>query len=317
MKKDFKYSKIIIIIAIFLIIMGSISIIFYKNLKKQETITAEATVTYIGNNYIVVSDENGEEYSLKTNHEYNVGDKVSFTIKDVKKDSYPKEGAIERLDIISKNVEFSISDTNANIDTENKEQETTSPEKNNSESAVSETPKTESPNVTNPTPNTETTGEAGVISYFETLNTSLDTYNQNKSLGQSIKTGFVSVVDFLFYGGTIKGKTFNELSTSAKLKVLKLAFSIDKKIEQYFPGYKEQISSTSSRIYTNVKAKALELYLNITTKVCKNNEDTCQTAKEGLSDLKSSFSLTWDFIKDISGVGLSKLKEWYEVWREA
>lgn len=300
MKRELKYSKIIMIVIVFLVIIGSISAIFYINLKKQATITAEATVTYVGNNYIVVTDDNKEEYSLQTDREYNIGDKVLFTIKDVKKDSYPKEGTLEKLDTISKTVEFSISDTN----------ETTELEPNQAENS-SETNTQTSDESTS----TNEEGATAVVSYFETLNNNLDTYSQNKSLGQTIKDGFVTVVDFLFYDGEIKGYTFDELSATAKLKVLKLAFSIDSKIENYFPGYKEQISETGSKIYTNVKSKAIELYLDITTKVCADNPDTCEVAKEGLSDLKTNFSLTWNFIKDISGVGLSKLKAWYEVWK--
>ena len=57
-------------------------------------------------------------------------------------------------------------------------------------------------------------------------------------------------------------------------------------------------------------------YLEITTNLCKNNEEGCQTAKEDLKEMKKSFSLTWNTIKSISGVGLSKLKSWYEVWRD-
>ena len=79
--------------------------------------------------------------------------------------------------------------------------------------------------------------------------------------------------------------------------------------------YKEQISATGKKVYTNVKSKALELYLDVTTKVCEDNSDLCETAKEGLGNLKSSFSFTWEYVKEISGVGLSKLKAWYEVWK--
>ena len=302
-------------VVVFFVVIGGIATTFYINLKKQSTITTEAIVTYVGNNYIVVSDENDEEYFLQTDRDYNVGDRVLFTMKDIKKDSYPKEGTLEKLDTISKTVEFSISD-----DSSNESNNSTTDTENNSDLNNGEQNQTTSNNSSsNQSQNTVVIDEAGelaVVSYFETLNTNLGTYSQNKSLGQTIKSGFVTCVDFLFYGGEIKGYTFDELSVTAKLKVLKLAFSIDSKIENHFPGYKEQISATGNKIYTNVKSKAVELYLDITTKVCENNSDTCEAAKEGLSDLKTNFSLTWDFIKDISGVGVSKLKAWYEVWRE-
>ena len=159
--------------------------------------------------------------------------------------------------------------------------------------------------------------EVGVVSYFQNLNKDLDNYSSDKNLGKDIKKGFVTVVDFLFYEGTINGKTFRSLSTTAKLETLKLFFAIDKKIEDYFPGYKEDISSTGSKIYTDVKSEALKVYMDVTTKVCVDNSDVCKSAKDGLAELKRSFSLTWDYIKDVSEGGISKLKAWYEIWREA
>ncbi|MCI6266900.1 MAG: hypothetical protein MR598_08675 [Erysipelotrichaceae bacterium] len=306
MKEQMKGSHLVSIFLIFFIIIGLIAGLFYFNIKKHASITVEAVVKYIGNDYIVVEDENQEEYSLKTEEDYNVGDKVSFVIKDIKKDSNPKEGTVEKIDTISKSVHFVIMDNNnkENDETTTSNDETTT-EAENKNATQQDT-----------TSNASIETEDSVVTYFEQLNKDIDRYNQNRSLGQTIKKGFVTAIDFLFYGGTIKGYTFDSLSNKAKLKVLKLAFSIDSKIEKYFPGYKEEISTTSSKIYTNVKAKAIEAYLDITTKVCQEQSDTCHTAKEGLADLKKSFSLTWDFIKDISGVGISKLKAWYEVWKE-
>ena len=123
------------------------------------------------------------------------------------------------------------------------------------------------------------------------------------------------IVDFLFYEGEIKGRTFDELSNSTKLKVLEIFLKIDNKIDNKFPGYKESITETGSKVYTNVKSKAVSLYLDITASVCASDQELCETAKEDLKNLKESISLTWDFIREITGVGINKLKSWYEVWR--
>ncbi len=306
-------NMVLIIAFIFLIIVGLIGTLFYVNLSNRETITTDAVVTYVGNHYILVKDGDSLEYSLTTDQEYQVGDKVRFTMKNVKKDSYPKEGTVEKIDVISKSVEFQVKDSQEDSTSNQKPEES-----DTSKTEENSTSKGNSGNVTGSTNEGNSTNSSNddVVTYFETVNRNLDSYSQDKSLSSSIKSGFVTIVDFLFYGQPIKGKTFSELSTTAKLKVLKLAFSIDKKIDEHFPGYKEEISNTGSKIYTNVKSKAIEAYLNVTTKVCTNDPDTCAAAKEGLSDLKASFSLTWDFIKEIGGVGLSKLKAWYEVWRD-
>ena len=75
-----KYSLIIITC---LIIIGiTASIIFFNN-KNNKTIEVEAIVKMIGENYIIVEDDNGEKYSLETNEEYSIGDRVDFLIKEI------------------------------------------------------------------------------------------------------------------------------------------------------------------------------------------------------------------------------------------
>ena len=60
--------------------------------------------------------------------------------------------------------------------------------------------------------------------YFDRLSTSED-----KNV---IKSGFVKVVDFLFYDEPIKGKKFSDLKESAKLKIIKAALYLDNKIDK-------------------------------------------------------------------------------------
>lgn len=84
------------------------------------------------------------------------------------------------------------------------------------------------------------------------LNNSLTSINKNandKDFSKKAKATFISIVDFLFYDGTIKGVTFNELTENGKAKVLKLANKIDTALEEKSPGYKETISATTSKAY--------------------------------------------------------------------
>jgi len=178
---------------------------------------------------------------------------------------------------------------------------------NNSSQNTSKPNKSEIPKEDNPVIKEEKS-EEDIINYVEDISTN--------STGDKLKSGFIKVVDFLFYNGEIYDKTFSELSNSAKIKIIELALKIDSKIDEYFPGYKESISNTTTKVYTNIKTKLVTLYLDTTVKICNNNPTLCEDAKEGLEELKKNFGLTWDFIKDISGIGLTKLKDWYEVWKE-
>lgn len=292
------YQKILLVVVVTILILFAIAYLFYINLNKDTSQTIEATVKYIGDNYIIVTnDDNDKDYKFTTDDEYNVGDKLSLTIDNINDKLDPIEADLEEVQVLSRVVEFTIHDDKAN-DT-SQEANTTKEESNNSQ--------------TNSNSNNKVGSEEEIINYFKNLDNELNTSKNSNSITSSIKNGFVTIVDFLFYNEPIKGKTFSELSNSAKLSVLKLAVSIDQKVDSYFPGYKETLSEK----YNNVKSKVVSKYLDITADICSKNESTCAAAKEGLSDLKKNFSITWSFIKDIAGTGATKLKSWYEVWKDA
>lgn len=161
--------------------------------------------------------------------------------------------------------------------------------------------------------NDSVTSEEDVVNYFEKK---YDEVNNNSwnDVKDKAKEYFITIVDFIFYDGKIKGHTFNDLSSTAKLKIISIALKIDNKIEEYIPGYKETISSNGSKIYNNVKEKLVTLYLDISTEICKNYENGCNTAKEIFKDVKDNCKIGWDFIKKLVSSGTSKLKDWYEVY---
>ena len=179
------------------------------------------------------------------------------------------------------------------------------------ETTINKGKKSEANNI--PTSNKVTSDEE-VIAFFNTLNKDLD--NNSEDIRKKIKDNFVIGVDFLFYGGTIGGYTFNQLSDSAKLQVLELMMFVDEKIDTVLPGYKETITKTTGRIYNNVKTMVVESYINVTDKICSSNAKLCEDAKQGLEDMQYAFGLTWNFITNIASKGTAKLSSWYLEWKE-
>lgn len=292
-----KYDKIVISIIITTILV--LGYLIFSNIRKNKEEEIIATIKETGTNYVIAISEDNQEYLINTKNDYNIGDKINATMKNIKKTS-PIQGEIVKIDTISKTVEFVITDE---------------PIIKNEE--ITNETKTE-PNIDNSykeqhTPQEQVATEEDIIAYFSNTENEV---NNSTSFKDSLKEKFVTLVDFLFYDGEIKGKTFKELSNKTKLKVLEIFLKIDNKLDNKFPNYKENISNTGNKVYTNVKTKAIETYLNLTTEICTNDANLCESAKEGLRTLKESFSLTWDFIKEMSGVGLTKLKNWYEIWRE-
>ena len=221
----------------------------------------------------------------------------------------------------------------ANANKENNEDKIQE-ENNNQESKDNETPiednkelnnnvKEENNQETKPENNTqnntnqnETKDEVNIITYFETQNNSItEGINQDdRTLRKKVKDAFVTVVDFIFYDKEVKGYTFDELTTNAKLKVISIALSIDNKIDEYFPDYKDVIKDK----YDNIKGKLAVKYLEFTSSLCETvGADTCNQAKEDFNNMKESFSITWQLIKELATNGSTKVKEFYESWRDS
>ena len=263
--------------------------------KNNKVYTIQATVSYVGKDYLLAKDDQGKEYSISKKSNYLVGDKIVFEIKNMKKTS-PIEGNVLSVEKVKQKTDSIIS----NEENTSKDNDNVVDSSNNSNLSAEQA-------------SNYSGNEEEVVTNLEQLENEID---GSSHITSSIKHGFIELVNFLFYDGTIRGKTFSSLSNSAKLKVLKLAFVIDSKIEEKFPDYKESIKNTSSFAYDTFREKVVVSYFDLAAKVCQENEESCATAKEGISEFKKMGSLTWQFVKNLTSSNVSKLKSWYEVWRE-
>lgn len=292
-----KKKDIIIICLGVLLVVAVAAIIVLFNIKKDIINSMNGTVIAVGSDYILVKTDK-EDYIIKNIDNigsYASGDeiKVDYYESKIDTESDPKTivASSDKLVTKAKQPEESITEPAPKPIIETK------PSGGNSN-------KVESNTGSNADADTE------VLTYVDNLEKSFD----SGSITDSLKSGFVTVVDFIFYDGKIANHTFSELTDSAKLKVLSAVLYFDGKIDTYFPGYKESISSGAKNIYSTLKTNVVESYLNVTVRICENNASECETAKNGFGELKKNFGLTWSLIKDIAGDGVSKLKSWYEVW---
>ena len=70
MREKIKKINIIMILVTFLVVICVVTTVIYVKKEKDKTYEIEATVKLIGDNYIIVEDNNGEKYSLKTEEEH-------------------------------------------------------------------------------------------------------------------------------------------------------------------------------------------------------------------------------------------------------
>lgn len=155
---------------------------------------------------------------------------------------------------------------------------------------------------------------------IDELNSSMNKISAQKSgtnFTESAKSTFVTLVDFIFYDGTIKGVTFNELTDEGKQKVLELANKIDNTLEQKSPGYKDKISSTGGKLFN----KASEIINDNATNMDNFAKEALgpenyQTLIDAANNLKEKGKDALNFVEDngskIINSTKDKLDEWYK-----
>lgn len=313
--------KNILIVLLMLLFLGACATIFYllKGQKTDDLNKITGTVIVADSSYVIIEADKEDYLISNIKGSYQVGDEVEFSYfsSDLSIDENPKKIIIQDEELIKK-IEIEKPSTNDKNDIDNNSNNQSNNEganttpNNNSNITSLNLPSNDNQQSTNnhPSTNTDTSADAQVLNYFYDLQSDFNASN----IKESIKSSFITVIDFLFYNGKINGYTFSELTNSAKLKVLSMALYFDNKIDKYFPGYKESISNTANKVYTNVKEKIVTTYLNLTTSICTNNLELCDEAKIGFNELKRNFGLTWSLIKDIAGDGIANLKNWYEIW---
>lgn len=149
-----------------------------------------------------------------------------------------------------------------------------------------------------------------------TLN-SINTESNSSNFSDKAKATFISIVDFLFYDGTIKGVTFNELTDAGKQKVLELANKIDVKLEEKSPGYKEKIYSTTSNAYNKaseiIKNGASSLNNFAKEKLGDENYNSIIGAKDELVKYsKNALNLVGSAGSKLFSSTKDKLNDWYQ-----
>lgn len=266
----------------------------------KKTVLAKVLETY--DDFLLVEDEDTDKkYTISTKDKYNEGDYIYIT--------YSKD--VEKPD----DIEVVITNKESKDKIVVKEEVTT----------VLTTSKVEAkPEKKEVAPTTTTTTvvvqenksiDEIVVDYAKKAKDTIDTYVLNDSNKEKAKTSFCTIVDFIFYDGTIKGHTFKELSASAKAKVIYYALLIDGKVDEKWPGYKNTISSK----YNDAKIKLIAKYFELCDYVRDNQPELYENLKNDFALLKKSVSISWDLVKSaLTSAGkftTSKLKNWYETFR--
>ena len=163
----------------------------------------------------------------------------------------------------------------------------------------------------------ETNKDEIVLKYYQDEETKIKRLlnSNDKDMKQKVSETVVTLVDFLFYDGEIKGITRTDISDETKNKLMNIIEKVDTKIEKRFPDYKEKISDKTSDALNFIKEKGtngihkLDDYLN---QKVDNYDEFKDVANSIISNTKDDFNE----VKDLAKSGFSKVKDYYENWRE-
>ena len=156
-----------------------------------------------------------------------------------------------------------------------------------------------------------------IINEMDNTLNSVNTESSSSNFSDKAKATFISIVDFLFYDGTKKGVTFNELTDAGKQKVLELANKIDVKLEEKAPGYKDKISSSTSSAYNKasevIKNGASSLNNFAKEKLGDENYNSIIDAKDELVKYsKNALNLVGSAGSKLFSSTKDKLNDWYQ-----
>lgn len=156
-----------------------------------------------------------------------------------------------------------------------------------------------------------------IINEMDNTLNSIDAESSSSNFSDKAKATFITIVDFLFYDGTIKGITFNELTDDGKQKVLEIANKIDVKLEEKAPGYKDKISSSTSSAYNKasevIKNGARSLNNFAKEKLGDENYNSIIDAKNELVKYsKNALNLVGSAGSKIFSSTKDKLNDWYQ-----
>ena len=179
---------------------------------------------------------------------------------------------------------------------------------------------------------TEVQTDEEFVTYISNVESEVTRIAEQKTITEAdkntLKNTFITLTDFIFYEGEIKGKTFAELKDESKVKDLDLYNKIDTKIESVSPNYKENIKTTSQKVYTNVKEKASNLkdkiqseYIDhVGEEAYNNTKSAWEEDKQNVKDVYEYYEPTIDAAKDKAKETYEntkdKISDWYQGYKE-
>lgn len=172
--------------------------------------------------------------------------------------------------------------------------------------------------------NQTASSEEDIVSFASSIEVEVENIVEQEQIKDTdynlLKQHFITITDFILYDGTINGKTFNDLTDSAKIQILNIYTSLDEKIESVCPHYKEDIKQTSTNIYQNITEEINNIKVTLEEKYKeKVGIDSYNTTKELYEEdkerLKEAYNTTKDKVKEKTKELKDNFTKWYNNYK--
>lgn len=172
--------------------------------------------------------------------------------------------------------------------------------------------------------NQTASSEEDIVSFASSIEVEVENIVEQEQIKDTdynlLKQHFITITDFILYDGTINGKTFNDLTDSAKIQILNIYTSLDEKIESVYPHYKEDIKQTSTNIYQNITEEINNIKVTLEEKYKeKVGIDSYNTTKELYEEdkerLKEAYNTTKDKVKEKTKELKDNFTKWYNNYK--
>ncbi len=148
-----------------------------------------------------------------------------------------------------------------------------------------------------------------VIQYFDNIKQTIKESDTTANAKENIINLFITITDFMFYGGEIYGITYDDLQEQTKIQLQRDYLEIDQLIENKFPNYKEIMSYKYDEVREWIDNKKQLL-------TDKYNDTISEDVREQINIINENDKETINSVKDITTdiyeKDKVKVKTWYE-----
>lgn len=146
--------------------------------------------------------------------------------------------------------------------------------------------------------------------------------NEKREDEKVFKKLFITLTDFLFYDGKIKGKTFKELKVEAQSRILQIYEEMSKELEKKYPNYQEDLKKKFKDSIEIIKGKKDSLKETIIEKYQeKYGTDSYQkiidTYEDGKEIISDAYNEYMPDVKEKYEGAKEAISSWYEEYKES